>query len=316
MRKRTETRKNGYKRRISERVIASSSIWFGHLRVLVFSCLPTFWLSFTANLRLITPSLRRHAWLNRASLGSEFLFIPERSTERSAVYRSGQKTIMSQNGFYPSLVDAFDQPTDHSLIDLDRCQTIDHQDQSTFDRFLKLRLTHASPTSPCRQVARSLHRHLFPRMSTFPSQVPATTNSDHLSLGLITVNRSRTCASANLPSAFVPPSSTCRQVATPPRPFSCESTFTPHHNSRPRFTKRTSFLGQQTRGGVGNATERLEWGNTLVAGLTAKRFVFSVVQTLGSPQNTLNVLDQRSSGSTLIGHKPFIIKTSLHLIDF
>ena len=40
------------------------------------------------------------------------------------------------------------------------------------------------------------------------------------------------------------------------------STFPSHHDSR---------------------SERLSWGNQLVAGLTAKRFVITVVQTLGSP---------------------------------
>ena len=122
---------------------------------------------------------------------------------------------MSLNARHPSPVDAsdpFDQPTDQptdlptdrSLIDLDRCQTIDHQHQSTFDRFLKSRLAHASPTSPRRHVAVSLRRQIFRSMSTYPSP----------------------------------------------------------HDSR---------------------SERLSRGNQLVAGLTAKRFVITVVQTLGSP---------------------------------
>ena len=48
-------------------------------------------------------------------------------------------------------------------------------------------------------------------------------------------------------------------------------------------------MGEQTGGGVGNATERLSWGNELVAGLTAKRFVSPVVQTSGSPLSDLSL---------------------------
>ena len=76
-----------------------------------------------------------------------------------------------------------DQP-DRSPIDLDRCQTIDLQHQSTSDRFLNSCLAHASsPTSPSRKVvshAGSPRRHVFRRMSTFPSQVPAIINSNDL----------------------------------------------------------------------------------------------------------------------------------------
>ena len=76
-----------------------------------------------------------------------------------------------------------DQP-DRSPIDFDRCQPIGPQHQSTFDRFLNSCLAHASsPTPPRRQVvphAGSLLRHVFRKMSTFPSQVPAIINSNDL----------------------------------------------------------------------------------------------------------------------------------------
>ena len=39
------------------------------------------------------------------------------------------------------------------------------------------------------------------------------------------------------------------------------------HVSRPQFAKRSSPVGKPTCGGVGNATDRLLWGNHLVAGL-------------------------------------------------
>ena len=66
--------------------------------------------------------------------------------ERSVVYRSGKKH-MSRDGSHPN-VDAFDRPTDRSLIDLDRCQTVDHQEQSTFDRFLNLHPSDLSSAAP------------------------------------------------------------------------------------------------------------------------------------------------------------------------
>ena len=66
----------------------------------------------------------------------------------------------------------------------------------------------------------------------------------------------------------------------------------PHHDPRPPFAKRTSFIGQQIGGGVGNATERLSWGNQLVAGLTAKRFVITVVQTLESPLPAITLFNR------------------------
>ena len=71
--------------------------------------------------------------------------------------------------------------------------------------------------------------------------------------------------------------------------------FSSHHDSRPLFAQRTSFIGQQIGGGVGNATERLLWGNHLVAGLTAKRFVIIVVQPSGSPLPAFTIFTATSS---------------------
>ena len=103
------------------------------------------------------------------------------------------------------------------------------------------------PTSLRHHVAMSLS----PRMSTFPSQVPAIINS----------NDQIACED------FRPNACAHRHARTLNcRLFFCkslQSSFSlSHHDSR---------------------SESLLWGNQLVAGLTAKRFVITVVQTSGSP---------------------------------
>ena len=132
------------------------------------------------------------------------------------------------------------------------------------------------PTSLRHHVATSLSL----RMLTFPSQVPAIINS----------NDQIACED------FRPNACAHRHARTLNcRLFFCkslQSSFSlSHHGSRPLFAQRTSLAGQRTRGGVGNATERLLWGNQLVAGLTAKRFVITVVQTLGSPLTDLTLFN-------------------------
>ena len=167
----------------------------------------------------------------------------------------------------------------------------------------------AFSTSLRHQVATSLS----PRMLTFLSQVPDLTfltlrfqprprHPRHPRLtsgGMVFPKSTSVYIKTHSPRAHIGlrqssraswPSWSHRHARTDNcRLFFCKSLqssfFLSHHGSRPLFAQRTSLAGQRTRGGVGNATERLLRGNRLVPGLTAKRFVITVVQTLGSPCN-------------------------------
>ena len=119
-------------------------------------------------------SIRVNSWLPNRLLSQtvNFIDLSQIHVSKRLISRRCTGLHVNQKSFFSRR-----SPTDRSLIDLidpGRPQTIDHQDQSTSDRFLKSPLI-------LKSGPKSRNRTFPPSRSTKSTQVPATTNSDRCS---------------------------------------------------------------------------------------------------------------------------------------